>query len=84
MAGCDILHLLFYANLILMVLLYIAASETVANAFRVRVAGKPSKKKEHPGIFNEIPAVSGNKKTKDPVCKGFAFVDLKTEDDANM
>ena len=36
-----------------------------------------------PGIVNIIPAVSGNKKTRDPVCKGFAFVDLKTENDVN-
>ena len=60
----------------------------------VLLANLPKKKNIHrdlrlafdgvPGIVNIIPAVSGNKKTKDPVCKGFAFVDLKTEDDANM
>lgn len=33
--------------------------------------------------MNIIPAVSGNKKTKDPICKGFAFVDFKSEEDAN-
>lgn len=76
-----------------MVQLYIAAPETVANAFRVRVVNLPKKKNIHrdlnlafkgvPGIVNILPAVSGNQKTRDPVCKGFAFVDFKTEDDAN-
>lgn len=35
-----------------------------------------------PGIVDIIPAVSGNKKTRDPVCKGFAFVVFKCEEDA--
>ncbi|KAK7367925.1 hypothetical protein VNO80_09945 [Phaseolus coccineus] len=35
-----------------------------------------------PGIINIVPAVIGNKKTRDPICKGFAFVDFKREDDA--
>lgn len=39
--------------------------------------------KEVSGILNIAPAVSGNKKTKDPVCKGFAHVDFKSEIDAN-
>ena len=57
------------------------------------MANLPKKKNIHrdlqlafkgvPGIVNIIPAVSGNKKTRDPVCKGFAFVDLKTENDVN-
>ncbi|RVW47220.1 hypothetical protein CK203_070182 [Vitis vinifera] len=74
-------------------ILVILALEPVANAFRVRVANLPKKKNIHrdlqlafkgvPGIVNIIPAVSGNKKTRDPVCKGFAFVDLKTENDVN-
>ncbi|KAK3223379.1 hypothetical protein Dsin_010404 [Dipteronia sinensis] len=34
------------------------------------------------GIINISPAVSGNKKTKDPICKGFGFVDFKYEEDA--
>ncbi|KAL5826587.1 hypothetical protein ACOSQ4_018384 [Xanthoceras sorbifolium] len=33
-----------------------------------------------PRGFGEV--VSGNKKTKDPICKGFAFVDFKSEEDA--
>ncbi|RVX10591.1 hypothetical protein CK203_017032 [Vitis vinifera] len=74
-------------------ILVILALEPVANAFRVRVVNLPKKKNIHrdlqlafkgvPGIVNIIPAVSGNKKTRDPVCKGFAFVDLKTENDVN-
>ncbi|CAL5188910.1 unnamed protein product [Lathyrus oleraceus] len=35
-----------------------------------------------PGIVNIVPAVIGNKKTRDPICKGFAFVDFKHEEDA--
>ncbi|ESW29495.1 hypothetical protein PHAVU_002G074900 [Phaseolus vulgaris] len=35
-----------------------------------------------PGIINIVPAVIGNKKTRDPICKGFAFVDFKRKDDA--
>lgn len=35
-----------------------------------------------PGITNIAPAVIGNKKTRDPICKGFAFVDFKREEDA--
>ncbi|CAE5963649.1 unnamed protein product [Arabidopsis arenosa] len=61
--------------------------------FRVRVTNLPKKKnvhrdlkvafKEVSGVLSITPAVSGNKKTKDPVCKGFAHVDFKSEIDAN-
>uniref|UniRef100_A0A1J3E7N6 RRM domain-containing protein n=1 Tax=Noccaea caerulescens TaxID=107243 RepID=A0A1J3E7N6_NOCCA len=61
--------------------------------FRVRVTNLPKKKnvhrdlkvafKEVSGVLNIAPAVTGNKKTKDPVCKGFALVDFKSEVDAN-
>ncbi|XP_010512098.1 PREDICTED: ESF1 homolog [Camelina sativa] len=61
--------------------------------FRVRVTNLPKKKnvhrdlkvafKEVSGVLSITPAVSGNKKTKDPVCKGFAHLDFKTETDAN-
>ena len=60
--------------------------------FRVRLGNLPKKKNIHrdlkaafqgiPGIVDIIPAVSGNKKTRDPICKGFAFVDFKFEEDA--
>ncbi|KAL0700779.1 hypothetical protein Bca4012_056901 [Brassica carinata] len=63
------------------------------SGFRVRVTNLPKKKnvhrdlkaafKEVSGVLNIEPAVSGNKKTKDPVCKGFALVGFKTEVDAN-
>ncbi|KAF8090525.1 hypothetical protein N665_0474s0004 [Sinapis alba] len=63
------------------------------SGFRVRVTNLPKKKnvhrdlkaafKEVSGVLNIAPAVSGNKKTKDPVCKGFALVDFKSEVDAN-
>lgn len=61
--------------------------------FRVRVTNLPKKKnvhrdlkvafKEVSGVLSITPSVSGNKKTKDPVCKGFAHVDFKSEIDAN-
>lgn len=35
-----------------------------------------------PGITNIVPAVTGNKKTRDPICKGFAYVDFECEEDA--
>ncbi|KAF9677544.1 hypothetical protein SADUNF_Sadunf08G0118600 [Salix dunnii] len=68
------------------------ASDVIPTGIRVHVINLPKKKNIHRdlktafkdvrGIINIIPAVSGNKKTKDPVCKGFAFVDFKSEEDA--
>ncbi|XP_020979123.1 uncharacterized protein LOC107643503 isoform X2 [Arachis ipaensis] len=59
---------------------------------RVRLVNLPKKKNIHrdlkssfegiPGIVNIVPEVIGNKKTRDPICKGFAFVDFKCEADA--
>ncbi|XP_021293044.1 uncharacterized protein LOC110423210 [Herrania umbratica] len=67
-------------------------AEVVPSGVRVRVVNLPKKKNIHrdlkaafngvSGIIDISPAVSGNKKTKDPVCKGFAFVDFKREVDA--
>ncbi|XVF02391.1 hypothetical protein REPUB_Repub04eG0171600 [Reevesia pubescens] len=67
-------------------------AEVVPSGIRVKVVNLPKKKNIHrdlkaafqgvSGIINISPAVSGNKKTKDPVCKGFAFVDFKREVDA--
>ncbi|KAF7123251.1 hypothetical protein RHSIM_Rhsim12G0124200 [Rhododendron simsii] len=75
------------------VLLKQKAPEDVPSGIRVRLVNLPKKKNIHrdlqlafkgvPGIVDVIPAVSGTKKTRDPICKGFAFVDLKTEEDAN-
>ncbi|KAA0040563.1 glutamic acid-rich protein-like [Cucumis melo var. makuwa] len=70
----------------------IAAPEIVSTGVRVRIINLPKKKninrdlvvafKGFPGIINITPAVIGNKKTRDPICKGFAFVDCKSEGDA--
>ncbi|KAL4639193.1 hypothetical protein ACB092_03G199900 [Castanea dentata] len=68
------------------------APEVVPSGVRVRVVNLPKKKNIHrdlksafvgvPGILNIVPAVYGNKKTREPICKGFAFVDFKSEEDA--
>lgn len=62
------------------------------DGFRVRLVNLPKKKNIHrdlrvafqgvPGIVNIVPVVSGNEKTRDPVCKGIAFVDFKNMDEA--
>lgn len=59
----------------------------------MRLVNLPKKKNIHkdlriafqgvPGIVNIIPLVSGNEKTRDPVCKGVAFIDFKKEDEAH-
>ncbi|KDP21305.1 hypothetical protein JCGZ_21776 [Jatropha curcas] len=69
------------------------APEVVPSGIRVCVANLPKKKniqrdlksafKEVTGVVNIIPAVSGNKKTKDPICKGYAFVDFKSQENAD-
>ncbi|KAJ4959946.1 hypothetical protein NE237_019856 [Protea cynaroides] len=66
--------------------------EVVPSGIRVRIGNLPKKKNIQrdlksaftgfPGILNISPAVAGNKKTKDPICKGFAFVYLDSEDAA--
>ncbi|KAJ8439497.1 hypothetical protein Cgig2_007014 [Carnegiea gigantea] len=69
------------------------ASEIVSGEIRVRINNLPKKMNVHRdlrsafqgvhGIVNISPAVLGNKKTRDPVCKGFGFVDFKSVEDAN-
>ncbi|KAL6567789.1 hypothetical protein OROGR_001457 [Orobanche gracilis] len=64
----------------------------VQEGSRVRLLHLPKKKNIHKdlrlalegarGILNVVPLVSGNEKTRDPVCKGIAFVDFKHHDDA--
>ncbi|XP_058776851.1 stress response protein NST1 isoform X2 [Vicia villosa] len=59
---------------------------------RVRLVNLPKKRKIDRdlksafqgirGITQIVPAVIGNKKTRDPICKGFAFVDFTHEEDA--
>ncbi|XP_073295110.1 uncharacterized protein [Primulina huaijiensis] len=68
------------------------ASSRIPNGFRVRMVNLPKKKNIHkdlrlafegvPGIQNIEPVVSGNEKTRDPVCKGLAFIDFKYKDEA--
>lgn len=58
----------------------------------VRIWNLPKKKNIHkdlnlafkgfPGLVTINPANSGTKKTRDPICKGFAFVKLESVDAA--
>ncbi|KAL3631056.1 hypothetical protein CASFOL_024040 [Castilleja foliolosa] len=67
-------------------------STLVQDGFRVRLLNLPKKKNIHKdlklsfqgvsGILNIVPVVSGNEKTRDPVCKGIAFIDFKNQADA--
>lgn len=69
-----------------------AVSEDCKHGFRVRLVNLPKKKNIHrdlqsafkgvPGIVDIVPVVSGNKRTKDPICKGLAFIDFKSENEA--
>jgi hypothetical protein len=55
---------------------------------QVRIWNLPKKENIHkdlkqafkgfPGLLNINPAVSANKKTRDPVCKGFAFLKMES------
>ncbi|CAN6237880.1 unnamed protein product [Urochloa humidicola] len=59
---------------------------------QVRVWNLPKKKNIHkdlkqgfkgfPGLLSIDPAVSANKKTRDPICKGFAYLKLESADAA--
>ncbi|KAF8754019.1 hypothetical protein HU200_011544 [Digitaria exilis] len=73
-----------------------SAKETSAdlrdNGVLVRVWNLPKKKNIHkdlkqafkgfPGLLSIDPAVSANKKTRDPICKGFGYLKLESADAA--
>ncbi|KAL3501231.1 hypothetical protein ACH5RR_035680 [Cinchona calisaya] len=69
-----------------------AVSEDSKHGIRVRLVNLPKKKNIHrdlqsafkgvPGIVDIVPVVSGNKRTKDPICKGIASIDFKSENEA--
>lgn len=81
----------FLSEVIVCIGIAVPAPEVIPSGFRVRLTNLPKKKNVHRdlksafegvrGIINISPAVTGNKKTKDPICKGFAFVDFKSEED---
>ncbi|XP_059316582.1 uncharacterized protein LOC132067390 [Lycium ferocissimum] len=64
----------------------------VQDGLRVRLVNLPKKMnvdkdlrlafKGVPGIVNIVPVVSGNKKTRNPICKGLAYIDFKSKDEA--
>ncbi|RAL37686.1 hypothetical protein DM860_000380 [Cuscuta australis] len=67
--------------------------EGASEHVRVRLINLPKKRnvdrdlrsafKEFPGIVKINPVVSGKAKTRDPTCKGIAFIDFKSEDRAH-
>jgi len=88
----NLLHCAYYLKSGYLLTWNFADAKLVPNGSRVRLVNLPKKKnilrdlksalQGIPGIINIVPAVLGNKKTRDPICKGFAFVDFKREDDA--
>ncbi|WOK98241.1 DNA polymerase epsilon subunit C isoform X1 [Canna indica] len=60
---------------------------------QVRIWNLPKKKNIHrdlhrafkgfPGLVSINPAVIGNEKTREPICKGFAFIDFSSQEAAN-
>lgn len=68
-------------------------NELVPSGVNVRIGNLPKKKnivrdlqaafKGCAGLLHINPVVSGNKKTRDPVCKGLAFLVFRSEDSAN-
>ncbi|CAN4094765.1 unnamed protein product [Withania somnifera] len=71
---------------------HIQQDKVVQDGLRVRLVNLPKKRnidkdlrvafKGVPGIANIVPVVTGNKKTRDPICKGLAYVDFKSKDEA--
>ncbi|XP_068643069.1 uncharacterized protein [Aristolochia californica] len=69
------------------------ATECALSGIPVRLDNLPKKKNIHrdlgiafkgfPGINHISPAVSGSKKTRDPICRGFAFIYLESEEAAH-
>lgn len=67
-------------------------SKDVQDGLRVRLVNLPKKMnidkdlrvafKGVPGIANIVPVVTGNKKTRNPICKGLAYIDFKSKDEA--
>ncbi|KAF3782163.1 hypothetical protein EJ110_NYTH35078 [Nymphaea thermarum] len=67
--------------------------DVIPGRARIRVGNLPKKKNIHrylrssfkgfPGLLNISPTVTGNKTTRDPICKGFAFLDFESDATAN-
>ncbi|KAH9322234.1 hypothetical protein KI387_016873 [Taxus chinensis] len=67
--------------------------ESILGGVNVQIGNLPKKKnivrdlqvsfKGYPGLLHINPVESGNKKTRDPICKGSAFFVFKNEDVAN-
>lgn len=69
------------------------ALESIPAGVNVRIGNLPRKKniardlqasfKGYPGLLHINPVEFGNKKTREPICKGLAFLTFKNEDVAN-
>ncbi|VAI73302.1 unnamed protein product [Triticum turgidum subsp. durum] len=83
--------LLNISRILLMNFLYVV-TDCSNDGVHVRIWNLPKKKNIHkdlnlafkgfPGLVTINPANSGTKKTRDPICKGFAFVKLESVDAA--
>jgi len=72
--------------------LSLTISKVVQDGLCVRLVNLPKKMnidkdlrvalKGVPGIVNIVPVVTGNKKTRNPVCKGLAYINFKSKDEA--
>ncbi|KAI3889896.1 hypothetical protein MKX03_017819 [Papaver bracteatum] len=72
---------------------YFGAPAVQPSGIRVRLSNLPRKKniqrdlqsafKGFVGIVSVSPAVSGSKKTREPICKGFVFVYFTSKEAAN-
>ncbi|MCE3051859.1 hypothetical protein HAX54_051071 [Datura stramonium] len=71
---------------------HVQQDKVVQDGLRVRLVNLPKKMnidkdlrvafKGVPGIANIVPVVTGNKKTRNPICKGLAYIDFKSKDEA--
>ncbi|CAN4124279.1 unnamed protein product [Withania somnifera] len=71
---------------------HVQQDKVVQDGLRVRLVNLPKKRnidkdlrvafKGVPGIANIVPVVTGNKKTRDPICRGLAYINFKSKDEA--
>jgi hypothetical protein len=85
-------ELLLIINFVLLIHFPYFILDLIDKSVQVRLWNLPKKKNIHkdlkqafkgfPGLLSVDPAVSANKKTRDPICKGFAYLKLESADAA--